>query len=68
MSQDAACKGTNTAETVVVDGGDLANVFVYVKEGLGDRTFDVPKEAVTIDQQGLQVSSPRAGCNDRSDH
>lgn len=54
MSQDAACKGTNTAETMVVDGGDLANVFVYVKDGLGDRTFAVPTAAVTIDQKGCQ--------------
>ena len=54
MSQDPACKGTNTAENVVASGGNLANVFVYVKEGLGDRTFDVPKEAVTIDQQGCK--------------
>src|SRR5438445_13331079 len=52
MSQDPACKGSNTAETVVADGGNLANVFVYVKDGLGDRTFDVPKDAITIDQQG----------------
>ena len=54
MSQDAACKGTNTAETIVADGGDLANVFVYVKDGLGTRTFDVPKDSVTIDQKGCQ--------------
>ena len=54
MSQDAACKGNNTAETIVVDGGNLANVFVYVKDGLGNRTFDVPKDAVTIDQQGCK--------------
>jgi plastocyanin len=54
MSQDAACKGTNTAETIIVDNGDLANVFVYVKDGLGTRTFDVPKKAVTIDQQGCK--------------
>jgi plastocyanin len=54
MSQDAACKGTNTAETTVVDNGNLANVFVYVKDGLGDRTFDVPKDSVTIDQKGCQ--------------
>src|SRR5689334_5623351 len=40
MSQDPACKGTNTAETVVADGGKLSNVFVYVKDGLGNRTFD----------------------------
>ena len=54
MSQDAACKGDNMAETMVVNGGDLANVFVYVKDGLGDRTFDVPKDSVTIDQKGCQ--------------
>ncbi len=54
MSQDPACKGNNVAETVDVDNGNLANVFVYVKDGLGDRTFDVPKDAVTIDQQGCR--------------
>ncbi len=54
MSQDAACKGDNMAETMVVDSGKVANVFVYVKDGLGDRTFDVPKDAVTIDQKGCQ--------------
>jgi plastocyanin len=54
MSQDLACKGTNTAEAVVVSGGHLANVFVYVKEGLGGRSFDIPKEAVTLDQSGCR--------------
>ena len=54
MSQDAACKGSNMAETIVANDGKLANVFVYVKEGLGNRTFDVPKDAVTIDQKGCQ--------------
>ena len=54
MSQDAACKGTNTAETIMAKDGKLANVFVYVKEGLGDRTFDVPKDSTTIDQKGCQ--------------
>src|SRR5207302_10151792 len=52
MSQDPACKGTNESENVVVSGGDLANVFVYVKDGLGSRTFDVPKAAVFIEQKG----------------
>src|SRR5882724_293003 len=32
MSQDAACKGNNMAETIMAGGGKLANVFVYVKE------------------------------------
>jgi hypothetical protein len=54
MSQDPACKGTNTAEAVVASGGHLANVFVYVKDGLGNRTFDVPKEPVTLDQSGCR--------------
>jgi plastocyanin len=54
MSQDPACKGTNEAESVVVDSGDLANVFVYVKDGLGSRTFDVPKDPVVLDQQGCK--------------
>jgi plastocyanin len=54
MSQDPACKGTNTAENVVATGGALSNVFVYVKEGLGTRTFDVPKETITLDQSGCK--------------
>ena len=54
MSQDAACKGNNMAETIVANDGKLANVFVYVKDGLGDRTFDVPKDSVTIDQKGCR--------------
>jgi plastocyanin len=54
MSQDPGCKGTNEAENVVVSGGDLANVFVYVKEGLGNRTFDTPKDPVVLEQQGCK--------------
>jgi plastocyanin len=54
MSQDPACKGMNMAENEVVSGGHLENVFVYVKEGLGNRTFDTPKEAVTLDQSGCK--------------
>jgi plastocyanin len=57
MSQDPACKkgGDNMTETVVTDGkGDLANVFVYVKDGLPNANFEVPKDAVVIDQQGCR--------------
>ncbi len=54
MSQDPACKGMNMAETVVDDSGKLANVFVYVKDGLGNRTFDVPSAPVEIDQSGCK--------------
>jgi len=54
MSQDPGCKGTNQAENIVVDNGDLANVFVYVKDGLGNRTFDTPKDPVVLEQKGCQ--------------
>ena len=54
MSQDPNCAGSNTAENVVVADAKLANVFVYVKEGLGNRTFDVPKDAVTLSQAGCR--------------
>jgi plastocyanin len=54
MSQDPNCAGANTAEAVIVSGGDLANVFVYVKDGLGNRTFDTPKEPVTLNQVGCK--------------
>lgn len=56
MSQDPACagKGTNMSETAVVDNGKLANVFVYVKDGLGNRTFPPPTEPATLDQDGCR--------------
>ncbi len=54
MSQDPACKGVNQAENIVAADGDLANVFVYVKDGLGSRTFDVPRDPVVLDQQGCK--------------
>jgi plastocyanin len=54
MSKDANCKGQNAAEDIVVSGGNLANVFVYVKDGLGSRTFDVPKDPVVLDQNGCK--------------
>src|SRR6201988_25502 len=54
MSQDPACKGANEAETIVSDKGNLANVFVYVKDGLGSRTFDGPKDPVGLNQRGCR--------------
>ena len=46
--------GGAAPKAMVVDSGKLANVFVYVKDGLGTRTFDVPKDAVVLDQSGCQ--------------
>jgi plastocyanin len=54
MSQDPNCQGSNTAENIVASDGHLANVFVYVKEGLGNRTFDIPKDSVTLIQSGCK--------------
>jgi hypothetical protein len=59
MNSDPVCmkevKGTQTQEYFIVgDDGSLENVFVYVKDGLGTRTFQPPSEAVTLDQQGCR--------------
>ena len=43
-----------TFENFVVKDGGLDNVFVYVKDGLGNYHFDVPAEPVTLDQQGCR--------------
>jgi plastocyanin len=61
MAADPVCvqqnknKGVQTQETYMVGaGGELQNVFVYVKDGLGSRTFPVPTEPVTLDQQACR--------------
>jgi hypothetical protein len=62
MASDPACarehSGGVTFDTVLVNNGGLENVFVYVKDGLGDYYFDVPAEAVTLDQRGC-LYTPR---------
>ncbi|MGE0405657.1 MAG: carboxypeptidase regulatory-like domain-containing protein [Candidatus Korobacteraceae bacterium] len=54
MSQDPSCKGENMVHLIAAENGNLANAFVYVKEGLGNRTFPTPQEHVVIDQKGCQ--------------
>ena len=46
--------GAFTETAVVSDDGTLQNVFVYVKEGLGDLKFPVPTESALLDQQGCR--------------
>jgi plastocyanin len=73
MNADPVCARQVTTpqmmETYAVgsDGKSLGNVFVYVKDGLGNLTFDPPKEPARIDQKdcryhphvfGLQVGQP----------
>jgi plastocyanin len=56
-SSDPYCEqqGAATTETVVVGSGStLQNVFVYVKDGLGDRAFPVPSTPVVLDQKGCR--------------
>jgi plastocyanin len=58
MGGDPYCMSQNpkgaTLENFVVDNGGLEDVFVYVKDGLGDYVFDVPTEPVKLDQQGCR--------------
>ena len=58
MSSDAACGTAELrAETYSVDAGGLKNVFVYVKDGLGNKwIFDTPAEPVKIDQKGCHYN------------
>ncbi|MFW6201072.1 MAG: carboxypeptidase regulatory-like domain-containing protein [Gemmatimonadota bacterium] len=44
--------GASTQEVVVNDDGTLANVFVHVREGLGDREFPASSDPVVLDQDG----------------
>ena len=42
-----------TAEEILTDSnGGLQNVIVFISAGLADRTFDPPKDAATIEQNG----------------
>jgi plastocyanin len=56
MTGDAVCmreqKNGARAETFVSEGGGLGNVFVHVKEGLGNYAFETPSAPVTLDQRG----------------
>lgn len=54
MDADPACAlhaSSHAAEEVIVTDGKLANVFVYVKEGVTG-SYPAPTTPVTIDQQG----------------
>ena len=58
MSEEPTCAEKHAeppqTESVVTGDGTLANVFVYVKEGLGSRSFPTASEPVEIDQDGCQ--------------
>jgi plastocyanin len=59
MSSDPNCAKAHstpaTTEDVVIGANNgLANVVIYVADGLGDRTFEPPQQPVVIEQKGCQ--------------
>ena len=78
MTSDPSCAQPGAPPAVREDvmvgsGGGLQNVFVYVKDGLGNRTFAAPEAPVVLDQKGchylphvlgIQVGQPLEIRND----
>ena len=60
LDSDPACAqqhpGGLPPDSFVVSSGGLENVFVYVKDGLGDYYFETPTTAVTLDQKGCHYT------------
>lgn len=54
MSSDSKCEGVNFLDDVVVNDGKLQNVFIFVKSGLPQATFETPANEVTLDQKGCK--------------
>jgi plastocyanin len=60
LESDPNCVRANpnglTSDAVLMNGGGLENVFVYVKDGLGNYYFETPTEAVKLDQKGCRYT------------
>ena len=60
MAQDPACSmspyGKNLTEGVVGQDGKLANVYVYVKDGLGNKLYAAPSAPAVLDQKGCRYA------------
>jgi plastocyanin len=54
MSSDSKCEGDNFLDDVVVKDGKLQNVFIFVKSGLPQSTFETPTNELTLDQKGCK--------------
>jgi plastocyanin len=58
MAQDPACSmspyGKNLTEGIVSQDGKLANVYVYVKDGLGNKLYAAPSAPAVLDQKGCR--------------
>lgn len=55
MTQDPGCPSQpQPSEAIAIKNGKLANVFVYVKEGLPEGRFAPPLEPVVLDQKSCR--------------
>ena len=55
MTQDPGCPSApQPSDAVAVKNGKLANVFVYIKDGLGQGSFSASPEPVVLDQKGCR--------------
>ena len=58
MRQDPNCvmsgQAPNMSEEYVVNDGKMANVFVYIKDGLGNRIYAAPSNPAVLDQKGCR--------------
>jgi plastocyanin len=65
MSSESSCQahwdGSPTREDVKVRNGHLADVFIYVKEGLEGMNFPTHGQAVVVDQVGCRYTPPVVG-------
>jgi plastocyanin len=63
MAQDPACSmsGANMSEQYVVNKGGLANVFIYVKDGLGNKVYPITRAPLVIDQKGCRFTPHVSG-------
>ena len=61
MTADAFCAtahptGAPTQTVLVNSNGTLQNVFVYVKQGLPNRSYPPPRTAISLDQKGCMYT------------
>lgn len=58
MTSDPACGSADIrAESYLVENGAVQNVFVHIKDGLGNKyIFDTPTEPVKLDQKGCRYT------------
>lgn len=60
MSADPQCEAANPGgrlgDIFLVKDGKIQNVFIYIKEGLGDQKFDMPSNSPELDQIGCMYT------------